>query len=445
MLLSLPACFSATSGRDGRDGKDGESITIYQIYEETKSIEGNESLTFDEFLREYLSYNEAQIASATDTTNTISRSLMAGVSVISRFSYTTTSSYTGISGLTKSMTYKAYKGSGVIVDIDREAGNALVVTNCHMIYQSTSDELISTEVGLYLYGQDLEGVNYSFTSDYSTKNDENYRIDATVIGASIDYDIAILKVENSEVLKRSDAVAASFAETEDVYVGDSVYTVGNASGEGLSASMGIISKDSESIELQITKTQTYRVLRTDAAVNHGNSGGALYNENGEIIGIINAKDDSSDVDNMGYAIPSSTVRRLVDSLCDSYLSNPDKKVTTGGSKAVLSVTAEITDSYSRYNATTGKAEIYETVVLSKISGSPASEKLYVNDVVKNIKITSSEGVVRENLKVQRKYYINDVLFSVRQGDTVTVTVERNGEDVDVDLIYNKSSYFNTFA
>jgi hypothetical protein len=136
---------------------------------------------------------------------------------------------------------------------------------------------------------------------------------------------------------------------------------------------------------------------------------------------------------------------LVDSLCDSYLSNPDKKVTTGGSKAVLSVTAEITDSYSRYNATTGKAEIYETVVLSKISGSPASEKLYVNDVVKNIKITSSEGVVRENLKVQRKYYINDVLFSVRQGDTVTVTVERNGEDVDVDLIYNKSSYFNTFA
>jgi superfamily II DNA/RNA helicase len=58
MLLSLPACFSATSGRDGRDGKDGESITIYQIYEETKSIEGNESLTFDEFLREYLSYNK---------------------------------------------------------------------------------------------------------------------------------------------------------------------------------------------------------------------------------------------------------------------------------------------------------------------------------------------------------------------------------------------------
>jgi serine protease Do len=443
-IFSLTGC--GTSGRDGRDGKDGTSVTISQIYQEVKSIDGNEDMTFEEFLREYLSYDDSAILSASSTEYTVGRSLMTGVSIISRFAYTKTSSITAIGGSSSVTSHKAYKGSGVIIEIDKEKGDALVVTNAHMVYKSDADDVITSEIGLYLYGQDLENVNYKFDSDYNTYNDDNYRIEATVIGASVDYDIALLKVSGSEVLKRSDAIAATFCTDDDVYIGEQVFTVGNASGEGLSAAMGIISKGSETIELAITKTQSYRVLRTDAAVNHGNSGGALWNMNGEVIGIINAKDDGSDVDNMGYAIPASTVRRLVKNLYDAYVADPDAEVVIGGYKALLNADVEITDCYSRYNEETGNAEVYETVVISLVRGSPAIDEggLRKNDVIRNIKITSSEGVVREDQKINRKYYISDMLFSVRQGDTVTVTVERNGQELDVTLKYEKDSYFKRF-
>lgn len=434
-------CNTGVSVLVGRDGKDGASVSIYDAYEAAKTVEGNENLTFDEFLRDYLSYNQDD----TDLGIAINKSLMSAVSIVTRFTFTRQVLKPGYGGIyQKEVEYTGALGSGVIISLDKEAGNALVVTNCHVIYDASADSKISKEIGLYLYGQDIKGINYVVNTDYSTSYDENYRIEATVIGASVDYDIALLKVENSEVLRRSDAVAAEFAASEDVYVGQKVYAVGNAAGEGIAVSSGIVSKDSEYIEVAVSdEAQEYRVLRTDASVNHGNSGGGLFNAAGEIIGIVNAKDDSSDADGMGYALPSSMVRRLVKNLYDANASG-GSAVTAGGKKARINVEVSIADCYSRLNAD-GIAEIYETVLISKVTGAPAYGKFEEGDVIDRITITGADGTVKESVDVKRRYYVNDLLFSVRQGDTITLGITRNGESYDIKMLYDSSSYFADFG
>lgn len=441
LSLSVLVLFSGCSlfkGAAGRDGVDGADVSIYEIYEAVKTETDRPDLSFDDFLKEYLSYTNAELAEYADIQKVINKSLLSGVSILTRFTYSSSASL--------------YTGSGVIIDLDKENGNAYVVTNCHVIYDYEADDPICEDIRLYLYGQDIYGVNYSIVGTNIT-GDRAYRIPATVVGASVDYDIAVLKVENSEVLKRSDAEAASFSTAEHAYVGETVYTVGNASGEGVSVSKGIISKDSEYISVQVgSEPSTYRVIRTDAAVNHGNSGGGLFNKKGEIVGIVNAKDDEVDVDNMGYVLPSSSVRRLVDLMLsgDSATAKPSNAVT-GGKKAMLGIETSVDDSYAKYNTQTGLVDIYETVTVASVSfGSAAYNKLAQNDEIKAIKVTSSDGTVKEDVTVTRGYNINDVMLSVRSGDTVTLTVIRNSKEQDVSITYNYSSiiptaYFSAFS
>ena len=79
LIAAMFLCGCMSGGRDGRDGKDGQDVSIYEIYEAAKSIDGNENLTFDEFLREYLSYNDSQLNEITSLKTAINRSLMSGV------------------------------------------------------------------------------------------------------------------------------------------------------------------------------------------------------------------------------------------------------------------------------------------------------------------------------------------------------------------------------
>lgn len=426
-------------GIDGRDGRDGEDITVQQLYEAAKSIQGNENLTLDDFLKNYLSFNNEDVNGS--LIKNVNKSLMCGVSILTRFKYS--SRYGGTS-------YKVYTGSGVIVWVDKTAGDALVVTNCHVIYDDTADSKFCTDVRLYLYGQDVRGINYAISSSYQISGDGNYAICAQVIGASVTYDIALLKVSNSSVIKRSDAQAAEFSHDENVYVGEQVYTVGNPEGEGMGTTFGTVSKDSQEVTLSLSDqnskdTTDYIVLRTDAAINHGNSGGALYNSDGKIIAIVNAKDDDADIDNMGYALPAHNVRRLVAHLYDAYVDNGNKMLSDGGTyKARINVTTELTDSYARYNSTIDRAEIFETVKVGSVGGSPAQGALQAGDVFRAIKVYKPDSSLRDGVTVTRRYNISDVLLSVRRGDTVKVTVERGGYLTVVSLGVFQNGYFEWF-
>lgn len=448
--MLLCGCIEPEPGRDGRDGKDAQDVSIYEIYEAAKTVEGNENLTLDEFLKEYLSFSDSSV----NLKATINRSLMSGVSILSRFSYTS-KHQSSIPGLNSNRTsYKVFTGSGAILWLDKSAGDAYIVTNCHVVYDDTADYVFCKDIRLYLYGQDESGFNYNIDASYNITGDDNYRIAAEIIGASVTYDIALLKVTGSEVLKRSYAVPASFADDTDVFTGEYVYAVGNASGEGLSAANGIISKDSEYIELSLSEKEhvsdsdynKYRVMRTTAAINHGNSGGALYNKNGEIVGIVNAKDEGEDIDNMGYALPANSVKPLLRLMYNNYVENGNSMLSDGGiKKAYINIETKATDSYARYNYSTGLAEITELVMVSGVLGSPAKNKLNVNDFFRAIKILGPDGTVKKQQNVTRRYHVPEAMLYVRKGDTVVLTVERGGRNLDVSIEFNSDDYFKKFA
>ncbi len=453
-LMLFTGC-SVKDGRDGRDGKSAQDVTVYDLYEAAKTIPGNENLSLEEFLKEYLTYDKEDVENQTGLQSVINKSLMSGVSILSRFAYTQASRPGSIPGLSSTRTtYKVYSGSGAILWLDKSAGDAYVVTNCHVIYDDTSDSTFCQDIRLYLYGQDENDINYKVDLNYNISGDENYRMDAEIIGASVTYDIALLKVSDSEVLRRSDAVASSFSMQADVNVGEYVYAVGNASGEGVSASNGIISRDSENILLSLKENAyyeddyvSYRVLRTTAAVNHGNSGGALYNTKGEIIAIVNAKSDEEGADNMGYALPANSVRRLLSLMYENYVDNGNKMLTNGGVyKAMLNVKHDVTDTYSQYNKETGLAEIYEQIKVLEVSGAPSQGVLREGDYFRGLEILGADGEVKQPyMEITRRYHLPEAMLSVREGDTLNLTVERDETETKLSIKFDSSKYFKNYV
>ena len=469
IALSMAMLFAGCTlvgkdGMDGRDGKDGQNVTIEDIYNKYVAEHGETS--FEDFLREYLSYSDSEIEEAVSLRSAINRSLMSGVTILTRFAYT--SSRPGVFGQSSSTTYKVYTGSGAILWLDKTVGDAYVVTNCHVIYDDSSDTTYCNDIRLYLYGQDVGGVNYAISGN-DIIGDENYRITAEIAGASANYDIALLKVTGSEVLKRSDAVAVSnktdvaqalndsFVQAESAVVGETVYAIGNASGEGMSASNGIVSKDSEYIEVSLSDSDensyySYRVLRTTAPINHGNSGGGLYNATGKLVAIVNAKDEGEDVDNMGYALPANTVRRLVVSMYDSFVANGNKPNSTSGTKcginkAFLNITTVVSDSYARLE--NGVAVITELVRVESVEGAPAKGVLQRGDILVSANLTrkdtNGDEKVIEDIKISRSFSLTEMLISARAGDKLTLVVERDKDEepitVSITFASNNFKYF----
>lgn len=448
VMLFCGCSFLGADGIDGRDGKDGQNVTINDIYNQYVSEHG--ATSFEDFLKEYLGYSGSDIDEAASLRNAINRSLMSGVTILTRFAYT------GHRG--GSTTYSIFTGSGAILWMNKSAGDAYVVTNCHVIYDDSSNSTYCTDIRLYLYGQDAKGVNYNITvNSNEIVDDEKYCMPAQIVGASVSYDIALLKVTGSEALKRSDAVAVSskstvaealndaFIQDEWSTVGETVYAIGNASGEGMSASSGIVSMDSEHIDVNLSDidsraSNSYRVLRTTAPINHGNSGGGLYNTSGKLVGIVNAKDEASDVDNMGYALPANMVRRLLVSMYENegktVQGSNGKKY--GTSEAILNIKTKVFDSYSKLED--GIVRIYDTVKIIAIEGAPGRNVFKIGDIFVRGKLISSSGEVKENTALSRNYSWSELLIAVSEGDTLTFTIERDNAEQEVSIKFESSHF-----
>ena len=301
----------------------------------------------------------------------------------------------------------ASAGSGVIYSIDKEKGDAYIITNCHVIYGNNKTP--SKDIKVYLYGMELA----------------SYAIPATYLGGPVTYDIAVIKITNSEVLKNSYATAVEFESSDNVRVFDKVYAVGNAEGAGLSATEGIVSVTSENINLTGAdgSTISLRVMRIDAAVNHGNSGGGLYDENGKFIGIVSAKEVSEDIDNMGYAIPSDLVKKLADSIlrqCDG--------TTTQISKALMGITIT---SYVTGLKIDDSGDVYqvELVEVTDVSaGALADGKIMVGDTINHITV---DGV---KTSVTRLHHVTEAMLGAQIGSKIILNVTRDGEVMDITLI-----------
>ena len=331
------------------------------------------------------------------------KALLSVVSITCNFEELYTSGWFGSHQTTLRTT--TYYGSGVIYKLDKSNGDAYIITNYHVVYNSASVEEnhISKDISLFLYGQ------------------ENAKdaIKATYVGGSSYYDIAVLKVENSPILKESIAAAAVLANSDKVSVLDTAIAIGNPAGMGISATAGYVSVDSEQIKIQITNGYVnMRVMRVDTAVNGGNSGGGLFDENGNLIGIVNAKISDSSIENIAYAIPSNVAKHLAESILSS-----DKGVAT---RCILGIVPEVVSSKAVYDTETGKISILETVGISSISeGSVANGKVFVGDIIRKMTIDG------EVIEIKREFQVRESMFAARVGSTVVFDIERNGEIVQI--------------
>ncbi len=325
------------------------------------------------------------------------------------------SSVSIICGFTGASGYSA--GSGIIYKLDRH-GNAFVITNYHVIYNASYG--ISSNINLYLYG-----------AEYS-----DYAIPASYVGGSMYYDIAVLYVEESDTLLDSFAVEATVADSDGLTVGKTAIALGNAKGYGISATSGIVSVDSEHIEMTAADERTevtFRVMRVDTAINSGNSGGGLFNASGELIGIVNAKIVNTSVENIGYAIPSNVATAVADNIIDNCFGKSSKSVQ----RFTLGVSVTTTDSRAVYDSTNGKTYIEETAAIYGVeSGSAADGALQAGDVLVSVTLN---GITKS---ITRQHHIIDLMLTVRMGDTLEIKVLRGADKVEttVPITVSPSSF-----
>ncbi len=439
--------FTIVNGADGEEIY--QNITINDLYEEVKKSKP-EGYTLINFIDEYL---DIQIDS---TAIASSKALRSGVSIyveheIDIIDYNTKLSVTQKPygeeinyAFKKSITIGA--GAGVIYKLDKANGDAYIITNYHVCFSSNvaASDGIATRFTAYLYGgESIESISTLSTNLNNYNNnckiysnlfnyDEqglpivNYgygAINAEYIGGSEQYDIAVLKVTNSEVIKNSDCIEAEVADSDLVTPGTTSIAVGNPGIGGIAVTSGVISVDSQYISLKISDTAVVlREFRVDTPINGGNSGGGLFDSFGRLIGIVNAKyPDASVFENIGYAIPTNVAIRVADSILDNC-NGVDRKTI----RVMLGVYSKTISSKSVYDSTTGLMRIKEVVAIDNFTTESMLRELglKVGDVITSVDIINDKGTT--HIDIDRVFKLPDAMLLVRVGDCVKINYERGG-------------------
>lgn len=374
------------SGGSGGDIDSSYSDNLKSYYEEAVS-EGYTG-TFTQWLSDiYGNSGENSVSVAT------SKAILSLVSIVAYYTDNSTGAAT------------ASAGAGVIFDEDDTY--AYIMTNYHVVYQSGTRELISNKINVYLYGANYDGME----------------IAATYIGGSMSNDIAVIKIAKSGRYANSDSRPATIANSLTVNPGDTAIAIGNPNGSGVSVTSGVVSVVSEYIDILGADDKTninLRVIRIDTPVNSGNSGGGLFNDKGELIGIVNAKYIASDTENIGYAIPSN----IALSIAERIKNTNGAKLT----KCLLGITMQVTDSVSKFNELSQRTEIIQEITITTVNERSAADGyLYVGDVLKSFKYN---GV---SVNINTLYTIGDYIFSFEQYDNLEVTVVRDGNEITVSV------------
>ena len=255
--------------------------------------------------------------------------------------------------------------------------------------------------------------NYHVVKDADTVKVTMYNgdeYDAKYVGGDEDYDIAVIKVE------ATDLQPVTLGNSDNLNVGDHVLAVGNPLGElTFSMSGGMVSCVNRAINVDGTP---FNMIQTDASINPGNSGGPLFNQYGEVVGIVSAKYSSyssESVEGLGFAIPINDVIAMIqDIMTNGYVTNKPYLGITGGT-----MTSQMAAQY-RYDVTEG------VFVYSVEEGSAAAQAgLKMGDVI--LKVDDTEIESMEDLTAVKKQY--------SAGDTVSLTIYREGQETTVELTW----------
>lgn len=270
------------------------------------------------------------------------------------------------------------EGSGIIYTAD-----GYIVTNYHVIENAIS--------------------NQSISKVYVTLPNSDEEIEASIIGADSVTDIAVIKIQKEGLS------AATFDDSNNLKVGELVVAIGNPLGRELAGSItvGYVSALNRTLT---SNGRTYKLLQTDAAINPGNSGGALVSSSGKVIGINTVKIGATDVEGIGFAIPSNIAKPIVDELIKN-----GKIVRPYIGISGISLDDNMA---KRYNLVKG-------VYVAKIESSSAAYNsgIKVGDVI--VKIDDKEITTIEEL--------NEIKNSKNVGDTVKITVYRDGKNIEINV------------
>lgn len=390
-------------GKDGQDGKDGLSVSQVDSWDMYQTAVENE-----EFTGTYIDFCKEFIDGTVDTTQAIVNEYL--LSVVKVYPHLGKNETTG-----KLTNPTSTTGSGVIVSLDSN-GNAYILTNYHVAYNS---------------GSLLGGAPYYYLYLYQ----ENDPIVATFVGGTATYDLAVLKVKNSDILKNSKAKAVEF-NTNDVKVGTGTIAIGNTEGEGIAVSKGTVSVDSETVIMDIVGARDYRLIRHETFISHGNSGGALFNLDGELIGITNGGDD--EFEHWNYAIPASVAYKVYQNI----LANCDGVSLVSAKVFTLGISTYTKDRDVIYNTETGFVDIFDEVTVVQINagGSVSTAGgLSSGDVLKSIKINNNAP-----MEITREFHPRELMLTIREGDTIVIKADHAGTEVTV-TITASANYFTKIA
>lgn len=284
--------------------------------------------------------------------------------------------------------------------------------------QEYSSEAVSSGSGIIVGENDSELLivtNYHVVESADTLSvqfvDEE-QVQAQIKGTDADKDLAVLAVQLSDIKEDTlnQISIASLGSSDDLTVGEPVIAIGNALGYGQSVTTGVVSALNRPIavtsqEGQTGDSQINTFIQTDAAINPGNSGGALLNTKGEVIGINSNKIGGSTVEGMGYAIPISDAKPIIEEL----MQKETRLKVDEANKGVLGITG--------VNVEAQYSEVYGIPMGVYVSSVTDNSEAAAAGLVRGDIITAINGETvetMEELKEEMNYY--------QAGDVVTLTI-----------------------
>ena len=361
---------------------DGNSAATDSSESSEAGLPGDSSLTEDTTTGDgqvaaasEIAQQQSASAVVTDVTQVVEAVMPACVSITNNFTQTVQDFW----GQTYSQDETA-SGSGIIIGENEQ--ELLIVTNNHVVD--------STE---QLYVQFIDGET----------------VEAQVKGTDASADLAVVAVKLDTIANstKQEICIARMGDSDSLKIGEPAIAIGNALGYGQSVTTGVISALNRKIENSNSEEGT-SLIQTDAAINPGNSGGALLNMRGEVIGINSNKIGGSSIEGMGYAIPISTARPIIEDLMERQTRTKYSEEERGYlGISCINVTSDLSENFSMPQG------IFVAQVYSG-TGAEAAGLVRGNIVVAFDGVTVQN---QEELTKQMQYY--------KAGESVEITIMVN--------------------
>lgn len=389
------------NGTNGVAGKDGANFnadyTATDLY--------NDALA-NGFVGDYMTFIKEVFGSDNTALNAqgLNKGLFSSCNVMCPYEL--------ISSVTGNPVQYTSGGAGIIYSLDKTTGDAIIVTNYHVVYRksSSNENHINEVIQIYLYGD-----------QYFQKP-----IDAEYVGGSADLDLAVLRVSASEQLKNSYCSQVEFFNSDALSLGETVVAIGNPQTSGTSVSTGTINVCSEYINIDNVLEQevNMHVIRHDTPVNPGNSGGGLFNLKGQLVGLVNAKLAKENYENYCYAIPSNVVDLFTQNVLDFCLDSTNEK----GCKPLFGIYVQTVDSTVSYDKETEKITVTEKIaVTGEVSGVSVG---YFKDGDVLLSVTYDGATY----SINGKHVVSNLQYKMRVGHKVKFEIERNGLPMNIEFV-----------